>query len=192
MASPITRTCCFYNLYAHSQNETDSNLPSRREIVLLLDSGASILVPILPTYMMIARMFIVCNYDQHDTSNTLTIAIQTEVRIKQYVFVTCFSIIETKSTEFMILFAVADFEYNIVRTVFSEKYIQNFDVQNFTMNLKHSFNNQPTVASFTTLNEKTFPNFSFICRTNSKQPTYNKPNTVQITLSNQKFKISLA
>ena len=65
-------------------------------IKFLLDSSASILVLIMPTWTMIAQMFNFCNQDQHDTSVTLTIANQSEVPIKQYFSVTCFSPIGKK------------------------------------------------------------------------------------------------
>ena len=56
--------------YIHSQNETDSNLHTRLDIALLLDTGASISVPNTPTYTMITQMLYVCYHDQHDTSKT--------------------------------------------------------------------------------------------------------------------------
>ena len=83
LTNAITPPSWFYNLYIHTQNETDSNLPSRLEIAFLLDSGALILVLNVPNYMMITRMFNDCNQKQHDTSKTLTIANQSEVSIKQ-------------------------------------------------------------------------------------------------------------
>ena len=82
MTKIITPTGWFYNMFVHSQNKSDSNLPSRLEIAFLLDSGASILVPDIPVSMVITQMFNVSNYDQNDTSETLTIASQSEISNK--------------------------------------------------------------------------------------------------------------
>ena len=47
------------------------------------------------------------------------------------------------------------------------------------MNLKNSFKDQSTIASFTTLIEKKFLFFSFIYHVILKKPTSDKSNTVQ-------------
>ena len=86
MTRATTPTSWFHNKYVHSQNRAVSNLPSRSEIVFLLDSGASISLLSLPTYKMITQKLNVCNYD---TSKTLTIANQSEVPNEQYNSVTC-------------------------------------------------------------------------------------------------------
>ena len=75
-------------------------------------------------------MFTVCDHDQHVISKTLTIVSQSEKPTKQYISVTRFSTIETKSRNIVIPFAVADIKYNIFGTPFSEKYIQNMINQN--------------------------------------------------------------
>ena len=75
--------------------------------------------------------------------------------------------------------AVADIENYILRTPFFEKYIQNINIQDFTMNFKHFFNDQPTIASLTALFETNFPFFSGIYQINSKTPTHIKPNAVR-------------
>ena len=108
MTNDITPTSWFYNRFIHSQNETDSNLHSRLEIVRPLESCASISGTNKPTYTKIIQMFNVCNHDQHDTSKTLTIANYSEDPIEQYIFVTCISSIETKSRQLMIASAVVD------------------------------------------------------------------------------------
>ena len=108
-------------------------------------------------------MFSVCNHDQHDTSKTLTIGNQSEVSIKQYNTVTCFSSIETISKVFMIPFAVPDIKHIVLGTPFFEKSIQINNKEDLTMNFKHSFNDQHTIASITTLIEKNLPFFSFNC-----------------------------
>ena len=51
----------------------------------------------------------------------------------------------------MIYFAVAYNEYETFGILFSEEYNQNITIQCPIMNFKHSFNDQPTPASFITL-----------------------------------------
>ena len=77
----ITPSNWFCNLHSHSQIQTDSDLLSRLQIIFLLNSGASILVLIITTYMMITQMFNFCDHDQHDTSKTLTIANQSKTQL---------------------------------------------------------------------------------------------------------------
>ena len=162
MTNAITPTSCICNLVFHSQNETDSNLHSRLGIAFPLDSGASISVISTQTYKMITEMFNACNCDQKDTSKTFTFANKSEVAIKHFAFVTCFSSIEAESRYFMISFAVAVNKHNNLVTLFIEKYIQHIKIQVFTMNFKHSFNDQPTIASLTTLVKKNFIFVSFV------------------------------
>ena len=137
-----TPTNWFYTPHFHSQNQTDSNLPSRLEMASLLDIGASISVLNLPTYMIITQKFNVCIYTQHVTSKTLTIANQSEVPFKQRISVTCFPSKRTKSRYFMIPSAVADIKYSILRTTLFEEYVQKIKIQDFTVNFKQSFNDQ--------------------------------------------------
>ena len=49
----ITPTKWFRNMCIHSQNETDSNLPSGLEIAFPLDSGAFFLILNKATFVMI-------------------------------------------------------------------------------------------------------------------------------------------
>ena len=110
-----TPTGWFYILYNHSQNETDSSLPSRPEIAFLLDSGESILVFKKPTYRVFTEIINFCNHDQHDTSKTLIIESNSNKFLsKQSYFVTCFSSIETERSYFMI--PSADIKQNILGT----------------------------------------------------------------------------
>ena len=68
IANAITRTSWYYNLYTHSQNETEPNLFSTLDVALPLGSFASFLVLNIPTYLTTTPMFSVCEYDQNDTS----------------------------------------------------------------------------------------------------------------------------
>ena len=128
-----------------------------------------------------SQMFSVCSLDQRDASEMLTVANQHEIRTKECISVFCFSSIETKSKYFTIFFAEADFVSKIHRTPFSERHMQNFNIQDSTMNFKHSFKDQPKTVSFTTLIEKIFIFFSFIYHTISERRTCIKTNTVQTT-----------
>ena len=86
---------------------------------------------------------------------------KSRVPIKQKVSVTCFSSIETQSRYFMIPFAVADTKYKLLGKPFFEKTNQKISIQDYIMSFKHSCNEQPTLALFTTLFEINFHSFSF-------------------------------
>ena len=175
----LTPTSWFCNLCFHSQNENDTSLPSILEIVFPLDSGAFVSVINKPNYKMITQLFDVCDHHQRDTSKRLTIANQSEVPSKQYISVTCFSSIETESRNFFIPFVVADIKVNTPWTPFIKKCIQSINIKDFFMTFKHCFNDQPSIASFTTLVEENFLFFSFNCQKKSKGLTYFKINSVK-------------
>ena len=79
-----------------------------------MDSGESIPVHIILTYMMITQKFKVFNIDQHDISKTLSSSNQFEVPFEHYTSVFRFSLKEIKSRYLMILFSVADKKDNIL------------------------------------------------------------------------------
>ena len=114
--------------------------------------------------MMISQMFNVCNHDQNDTSKTFSIANHSEVPFKQFISVNYFSSKEAKARYFVITFAVAGINYIILRAPFFEKYVQNIKIKSYTINFKHSFKDQPTIAFYTRLIEKDFAFFSFFYR----------------------------
>ena len=88
----------FYSLYIHTPlTQIQRENPSRLEISILLDSGASISVLNYPTYVTIAKLV---NIKQNKTLNpakTLTVANQTEVPILHYVTITLNTTIEDDS-----------------------------------------------------------------------------------------------
>ena len=89
----------------------------------LLHSGASLSVLNYPTYFTIAKLLnITCNDKTNHISKTLTIANQTEVAILYYVTTQLNTSNEQISRQFIILFVVADIEYNIFGTPFFEEY----------------------------------------------------------------------
>ena len=89
-----------------------------------------------------------------------------KVPVNQYLPVICSSFTETKSRCSIVPFAVDDINSKILGTPVFEKSFQKFKSQDFTMNSKHSFNDQPTTVSFTTVVEKNLPFFSFIYQMN--------------------------
>ena len=101
--------------------QTEYFLSSKLEIALLLASDASVSVRDIPTYLTIMQLFSVSNFDKHDTSKTLTIANQSEIAVEQYISLVCFSIIETQSRYFMMLFAKVDIKYTFLGTPLFEK-----------------------------------------------------------------------
>ena len=113
MSNAIAPTSWFYNMYIQSTKNTETNFPSRLVITFLLDSGASISVLNLPTYLMIAKMYNMTSSDPLDSSKTLMIANQSEVSIKHYITVTCHTSISENSRHFTIPFAVADIKFLI-------------------------------------------------------------------------------
>ena len=136
---------------------------------------------------MITQLFNVCNKDQHDTSDNYRKSILSSNWTK--FLCNLFLIYEKKPRYFIIPFALVDIKYNIVGTTFFEKHVQKINIQDFIMNFKHSFFDQPTIACIFTLSGKKFPFVSSIYQINSKMPTYLKPKTVhslQFPLKNSK------
>ena len=72
----------------------------------------------------------------------MTVANQTEVPILHYITVTVNTTVEDDSRQFTIPIAVADIKYNTLGTPFFEEYIQNKNIQDFTL----QFKNQSTLT----------------------------------------------
>ena len=123
MASALTITSWFNSLFLNTpERHNDNDHPSRLNILILLDSSASIAVLIYPTYPTIANFLnITCKSQTKHTSKTLTVARQTEVPILHYKITTLKSSIEQTSRQFIIPFAVAVIKYNILGTPFFEE-----------------------------------------------------------------------
>ena len=181
MANALTPTSWFYSLYTHTpSNQNHRDYPSRLEISFLLDSGASISVLNHPTYITIAKLLNIKQTSPHNSSETLTVANQTEVPILHYITITLNTTIEDNSRQFTIPFAVADIKYNILGTPFFEENIQNINIQDFTLHFKTHSRVYPNYAKFTSLLSKGYPYFSYIYRINSKTQIRLKPNTSKI------------
>ena len=181
-AKALTPTSWFYSLYLHTpERHNDKDHPSRLEISLLLDSGASILVLNYPTHLTMAkRLIITCNDKTNHTSKTSTVANQTEVHLLHYITATLNTAIKHTSRQFCIPFAVADIKYNILGTPFFEEYIQNVIIQDFTLQFTHQSKDQPNTTKFFSLLSKDSSYFSFIYRINSKTQIRSNPNYSKI------------
>ena len=145
-----------------------------------MDSGASILVLNYPTYVTTAKLLNIKHNNTLNPSKTLTVSNQTEVPIIHYVTILLNTSIEDSYRQFTILFAVADIKYNILGTPFFEEYIQNINIQDFTIQFKHQSTQHPNVTNFTSPLSKDYPYFSFIYRINSKTQIRLKPNSSEI------------
>ena len=120
IANTIPPYSWFYPLYIHTSETNDNILPSKLEILFLLDTGASISVLNLPTFHVISKQLninVPTNL-QNKRAKTLTVANQTEVPILHYISMTCFTEVNHKTRSFNIDFAVANIKYNILGTPF--------------------------------------------------------------------------
>ena len=105
------------------------------------DSGASLLVLNCPTFPPIANLLnITYNDKPNHTSKTLTVANRTEVPFLHYVTITFNTSIEQTSRQLKISFVVADIKYIIHDASFCEEYIQNINIQDFSLQFKHLIN----------------------------------------------------
>ena len=110
----------------------------------------------------------------------MTVANQTEVPILHYVTVTLNTTIENDPCQFTIPFAEADIKFNILGTPFFEKFIQNINIQEFTLQFKCQTTVFPDYTKFTSLLSKDYPYFSYIYRINSRTQIRLKPNSFKI------------
>ena len=169
MANALTLAIWFHSLYLYTpERYNDNDHPSRLEVSFLLDSGASISVLNYPTYLTIAKLLnITFNTTTNHTSETLTVANQTEVPVLHYITTSLNTTIEQTPRLLTISFAVADIKYNILGAPFFEVYIQNTNIQDFTKQIKYQSKDQPNTTKFTSLLSKDYPCFSYIYRINS-------------------------
>ena len=108
---------------------------------------------------MITQMTNVCNQNEHDMSKTLTIAIQSEMPIKYYLSVKCFSS-NVENSRFFIIPSL----WLILNKTFLENHFSRntFKFLTSKISFTHSFKDQTRSASVTTPTEKKFLSFSFI------------------------------
>ena len=133
-------------------------LPSKLEILFLLDTGASISVLNLPTFHVISKQLninVPTNLE-NKRAKTLTVANQTEVPIMHYIQ-TCYTEVNHQRRSFNIDFAVTNIKYNILGAPFFKKHIQNID---FQLNILTYIEQHPklsTKTTFSTFPEKDYP-----------------------------------
>ena len=199
IANTISPYSWFYPLYIHASETNDNILPSKLEILFLLDTGASISVLNLPTFHVISKQLninVPTNL-QNKRAKTLTVANQTEVPIIHYISMTCFTEVNHKTRSFNMDFAVASIKYNILGTPFFKKHIQNIDFQQNIMTYTEQHPKLSTKTTFSTFTEKDYPYiFTFILLNVRNQFTLNqgqeKPyifqlKTIQIYILNSKI-----
>ena len=167
----------FYPLYVHSSEGKDEILPSKLEILFLLDTGASISVLNLPTFHVVAKQLNlnVLKNNENKRAKTLTVANQTGVPKIHYFSMTCFTEVNHQNRSFNIEFAVANLKNIILGTPFFEKNVQNLDFQQNIMTYKKQHPKLPTKTQFSTFTEKDYPYISYICTIRCKEPIHFKP-----------------
>ena len=111
-ANAITPSTWFVNLYIFKPNE-DTSIPSKLELLFLLDSGASICVLNLPTFIILADHFLKCSkHSPHQNEyKTLTIANKSEVPILHNLILTFHTSLHGNTRTLVIPFAVFLFQY---------------------------------------------------------------------------------
>ena len=130
-ANALTPSTWFVNLYIFKPIE-DTSLPSKLEVLFLLDSGASICVLNFSTFTILADPFLKCSqFSPHqDEFKTLTVAKKTEVPMLYNVILTLHTSIHGSTRTLINPFAVANIKYNILGTPFFEKYITTLNIEN--------------------------------------------------------------
>ena len=121
--------------------------PSSSELSYISDSGASISVLNYPTYVTIAKLLNIKHNNTLNPSKTLTVANQTEIPIIHYVTIRLNTSIEDNSRQFTTLFALSDIKYNFLCRPFFGEYIQNINIQDFTLQFKHQSTKHPTLKN---------------------------------------------
>ena len=112
---------------------------------------------------------------QNKRAKTLTVANQTEVPIRHYISITCFTEVNHQTRSFNIDFAVANIKYNILGTPFFKKHIQNIDFQQNIMTYTEQHPKLSTKTTFSTFTEKDYPYISYIYTIKCKEPIHFKP-----------------
>ena len=162
-ANAITSSTWFVNLYIFKPPE-DTSLPSKLELLFLLDSGASICVLNLPTFTILADHFLKCSETapQNDDFRTLIIANKAEVPILFNVILTLHTSIHGSTRTLVISFAVANIKYNILGTPFFEKYVKTLDIEHMSLTFNTPHESRVNTPPFTAHKEKDYPYFPYI------------------------------
>ena len=126
-ANTILTSTWFVNLYSFKPLE-DTSLPSKLELLFLLDNVAPIRVLNLLTFTLLADHFLKCSKftPQNNDFITLTVA---EVPILFIMILALHSFIHGSTPTLVIPFAVANIKYNILRTTFFENYVKTLKIR---------------------------------------------------------------
>ena len=113
IANAITPYSWFYSLYVHASEGKDNILPSKLEILFLLDTGASISVLNSPTFHVIEKQLNlnVPKHIENKRAKTLTVANQTEIPIIHYVSMTCVTEVNHQNR-----FSTSNLQWQILNT----------------------------------------------------------------------------
>ena len=154
-ANAITPSTWFVNLYFFKPIE-DTLLPSKLELLFLLDSGASICVLNLPTFTTLADHFLKCSKcsPQNDEFKTSTVANETEVPLLHKVILTLHTSIHGSTGTLVISFAVANIKYIILGTPFLEKFVKILNIENTSLTFNTPHESRVNTLPFTAHKEK--------------------------------------
>ena len=160
-ANAITPSTWFVNLYIFKPSE-DTSIPSKLELLFLLDSGASICVLNLPTFTILAEHFLKCStHSPHQNEyKTLTVANKSEVPILHNIILTLHTSLNGNTRTLVIPFAVANIKYNILGTPFFEKYVKTLNIENMFLTFNTPHESRINTLPFTAHKEKDYPYFS--------------------------------
>ena len=180
-ANAITPSTWFVNLYIFKPSE-DTSIPSKLELLFLLDSGASICVLNLPTFTILAEHFLKSStHSPHQNEyKTLTVANKSEIPILHNIILTLHTSLNGNTRTLVIPFAVAYIKYNILGTPFFEKYVKTLNIENMFLTFNTPHESRINTLPFTAHKEKDYPYFSYIYTINVKIKIYFKPNASQI------------
>ena len=180
-ANAITPSTWFVNLFIFKPSE-DTSIPSKLELLFLLDSGASICVLNLPTFTILADHFLKCSKQSphQNEYKTLTVANKSEVPILHNLILTLHTSLHGNTRTLVIPFAVANIKYNILGTPFFEKYVKTLNIESMSLTFNTPHESRINTFPFTAHKEKDYPYFSYIYTINVKNKLYFKPNASQI------------
>ena len=113
----------------------ETSLPSKLELLFLLDSGASIWVLNLPTFTVVADHFLKCSKTtpQNKEFRTLTVGNKVEVPLLFIVILTLHMSFHGSTRSLVIPFAVANIKYNLLGTPFLENNVRTLDIEHMSL-----------------------------------------------------------
>ena len=162
----------------------DTSLPSKLELLFLLDSGASICVLNLLTFTILADHFLKCSkHSPHkDEFKTLTVANKTEVPTLYNVILTLHTSIHGLTRSLVIPFAVANIKYNILGTPCFEKYVKTLNIEKMSLTFNTPRESRVNTLPFAAHKEKDYPYFSYIYTIKVKNKIYLKPDLLKLSV----------